>query len=66
MSELKKKPRKDIETRFKQKGEVAKAKSPISVRLPEDVDKIVRTIPNRSEWIAEAIKEKLAREEMAV
>ncbi|MGF1486086.1 MAG: ribbon-helix-helix domain-containing protein [Prochloraceae cyanobacterium] len=66
MSELDKKPRKDIETRFKQKGKVAKAQSPISVRLPEDIDKIVRSLPNRSEWIAEAIEEKLAREQIAI
>ena len=36
---------------------------PISVKLPPDIDKAVRSIPNRSDWLREAIKEKLEREQ---
>lgn len=38
------------------------ADRPIPVRLPADIDAIVREMPNRSAWIREAIIEKLKRE----
>ena len=33
--------------------------------LPEDIDQIVRAMPNRSEFIRQAIIEKLKREQCA-
>jgi hypothetical protein len=60
-----KKPiRPDFLTRFQQQGDVAMAKQPITVRLPEDIDAIVRALPNRTEWLREAIMEKLDREDL--
>jgi hypothetical protein len=60
-----KKPvRPDFLTRFQQQGDVPMAKQPITVRLPEDIDEIVRSLPNRTEWLREAIMEKLDREDL--
>jgi hypothetical protein len=54
--------RRDYLTRFQQQGEVAMAKSPLSVRMPEDIDAIVRAKSDRTEWLRDAIFEKLWRE----
>jgi len=54
--------RRDYLTRFQQQGEVAMAKSPLSVRMPEDIDAIVRAESDRTEWLRDAIFEKLWRE----
>ncbi|MGK7895051.1 MAG: ribbon-helix-helix domain-containing protein [Xenococcus sp. (in: cyanobacteria)] len=35
---------------------------PVSVKLPPEIDKIVRSLPNRSDYIRQAIIEKLDRE----
>ena len=35
---------------------------PVCVKLPPEIDKIVRSLPNRSEYIRQAIIEKLDRE----
>jgi hypothetical protein len=56
--------RPDFLTRFQQQGDVPMAKQPITVRLPEDIDAIVRALPNRTEWLREAIMEKLDREDL--
>lgn len=37
---------------------------PVSVKLPPEIDKVVRSLPNRSEFIREAIEEKLIREKL--
>ena len=55
-------PRRDYLTRFQQQGEVAMAKSPLSVRMPEDIDAIVRAKSDRTEWLRDAIFEKLWQE----
>lgn len=55
--------RRDYLTRFQQQGEVAMAKSPLSVRMPEDIDAIIRGKGDRTEWLRDAIFEKLWREE---
>ncbi|UIE38889.1 hypothetical protein [Leptodesmis sichuanensis] len=55
-------PRRDYLTRFQQQGEVAMAKSPLSVRMPEDIDAIVRAKSDRTEWLRDAIFEKLWHE----
>jgi hypothetical protein len=60
----KKPTRPDFLTRFQQQGDLPIAKQPITVRLPEDIDVIVRSLPNRTEWLREAIVEKLDREDL--
>ena len=58
-----KKPiRADILTRFQQEGPMPMAKSPLTVRVPEDVDVIVRGLPDRNQWLRDAILEKLERD----
>ena len=60
------KVRADHKTRFKGKGVGTKYKQkPVSVMLPEEIDTIVRAMPNRSEFIRQAIIEKLEREKSA-
>lgn len=49
-------------TQFKPRGEIPRSKQPIGVRLPLDLDAIVRSLENRTEWIESAIREKLERE----
>lgn len=57
--------RADHKTRFTGQGKGTKSKQqPISVMLPADIDSIVRALPNRSEWIRDAIIQKLKREGM--
>lgn len=34
----------------------------LNITLPEEIDRYLRTIPNKSHFIAEALKEKLERE----
>lgn len=48
--------RADYQTRFKEQGVGSKSKQPpISVIFPADVDKILRSLPNRSEYIRDAV-----------
>jgi hypothetical protein len=55
--------RADYQTRFQSTGVGTKSgQKPISVMLPEDIDAIVRDLPNRSDWIRAAIVEKLQRD----
>jgi hypothetical protein len=54
--------RRDYLTRFQQQGEVPMAERPLSVRMPQDIDAIVRARANRTEWLRDAIFEKLWRE----
>jgi hypothetical protein len=56
--------RADFLTRFQPQGDVPMAKQPITVRLPEDIDTIVRSLPNRTEWLREAILDRLGQEEL--
>lgn len=50
-------------TQFKGKGLGVKHKQkPVSVMLPSKVDSIVRSLPNRSEFIRQSVIEKLIRE----
>jgi hypothetical protein len=55
-------PRRDYLTRFQQQGEVAMAERPLCVRLPEDIDALMRGKENRTAWLRDAIMEKLWRE----
>jgi|GEM_PF-1952363 len=48
---------------FKGKGMGTSHKqSPVSVKLPPELDAVIRSLPNRSEYIREAIAEKLAKD----
>ena len=48
---------------FKGKGiGVTHKQAPVSVKLPPEIDKVVRSLPNRSEFIRQAIAEKLTRD----
>jgi hypothetical protein len=60
-----KKPvRADVLTRFQQQGTVPMAKQPVTVRLPEDIDAIVRALPDRNAWLRSAILEKLDQDNL--
>jgi hypothetical protein len=56
--------RADFLTRFQPQGDVPMTKQPITVRLPEDIDTIVRPLPNRTEWLREAILDRLEQDEL--
>ncbi|MDJ0648557.1 MAG: ribbon-helix-helix domain-containing protein [Xenococcaceae cyanobacterium MO_188.B19] len=50
-------------THFKGKGLGTTDKQrPVSVKLPPEIDNIVRSLPNRSEFLRQAIAEKLKRD----
>ncbi len=53
--------RKDIATRFKPQPN-SLARTAIAVKLDKTTDAIVRSIPDRSQWLRAAIIEKLTRE----
>ena len=56
----------DYKTRFKGKGlGITHKQKPVSVMLPKEMDEIVRAMPNRSEFIRQAIAEKLERDRIA-
>jgi hypothetical protein len=55
--------RADYKTRFQSSGVGTKSKQkPVSVLLPGHIDQVVKAMPNRSEFIRQAILEKLERE----
>lgn len=54
--------RPDFLTRFQVQGEEPLTSSPMSVRLPPELDAVVRSLPNRTAWLRDAIIEKLQRE----
>ncbi len=41
---------------------VTHKQTPVSVKLPPEIDAIVRSLPNRSEYIRKAIAEKLKKD----
>lgn len=43
-------------------GKEALSRIPVSVKLPKDLDAIVRSQPNRNQWMIEAVLEKISRE----
>lgn len=43
-------------------GEEAMAKTPLAIRVPVEIDEFVRSLPNRTEWLRQAIAEKYERE----
>jgi len=48
--------RRDHETRFQVKGDQPQGK-PVCVALPLEIDAIVRSLPNRSDWLRKIITE---------
>ena len=51
------------DTQFKGKGiGVTHKQKPVSVMLSKEIDTIVRSLPNRSEYIRQAIAEKLKKD----
>ncbi len=57
--------RADYKTRFKGRGIGTKNKQkPVSVMLPQEIDEIVKAMPNRSEFIRQAVIEKLERDSL--
>lgn len=52
----------NYKTPFKKIYEEEMAETPLSVRVSVELDKYVRSLPNRTEWLREAIAEKFARE----
>jgi hypothetical protein len=56
------KMRADYLTRFQPQGEIPMAKSPLCVRMPEAIDAIIRAKADRTDWLRDAVMEKLWRE----
>lgn len=54
--------RADYKTRFKCQTGKLMAKHPVSVLLTAEVDEFVRSLPNKSDWLREAIAEKYQRQ----
>ena len=53
----------DYLTRFEAQGVGTKSgQKPISVMLPLEIDSVVRSLPNRSEFIRQAVLEKMERD----
>ena len=48
---------------YKPLGSEPLRRSPVSVKLPADLDEYVRSQPNRNQWLIAAIAEKAAREQ---
>lgn len=44
-------------------GDRPMARKPVAVALPIELDEWVRSLPNRSEWLREAVAEKYEREQ---
>ena len=57
--------RADYKTRFEGQGMGSKSKQPpICAIFPADVDKILRSLPNRSEYIRDAVIDKMKRDKL--
>jgi hypothetical protein len=51
-------------TQFKSKGVGTRSgQTPISVLLPVEIDSLIRSLPNRSEWLRGAVTDKLEKEQ---
>lgn len=50
---------------YKPLGDKPLRRTPVSVKLPEDLDEYVRSQPNRNQWLIAAIAEKVAKEQSA-
>lgn len=43
------------EKQYKVKGDRPLAKNPLTVRVPEDVDEYIRSLPNKSQWLQKVL-----------
>lgn len=50
------------EYRFKPLGNEPLSRTAISMKLPRDLDAYIRSLPNRNQWLIEAVLEKVMRE----
>ncbi len=41
------------------------SRSPVSVKLPPDLDEYVRSLPNRNQWLIDAVLDKMAKDIVA-
>lgn len=49
---------------YKSQGEYSGlSKTPISLKLPKELDEYVRSLPNRNQWLIDAVMDKATREE---
>lgn len=56
------KVRADYLTRIKPHAEEPMSRKPVCMTLPMDADEFVRSLPNRAEWLRQAVLEKMQRE----
>lgn len=47
---------------YKPLGDKPLRRTPVSVKLPDELDDYVRSQPNRNQWLIAAIKEKVRQE----
>jgi len=57
-----KKPEQLKEFDYKPLGDKPLRRTPVSVKLPPELDEYVRSQPNKNQWLIAAIAEKVARE----
>lgn len=50
------------EHQYQPLGKEALSRNPVSVKLPKDLDEYVRSLPNRNQWLIEAVLDKAAKE----
>ena len=50
------------EHQFEPLGKEALSRTPVSVKLPKDLDDYVRSLPNRNRWLIDAVLEKALKE----
>lgn len=65
MTAKKQKVRGDFLTRFTSPYAEEMAKAPVSVVLPAKIDEYVRSLPNRTEWLRQAIAAQVERDQQA-
>lgn len=47
---------------YRSLGDQPLRRTPVSVKLPPELDEYVRSQPNRNQWLIAAVAEKIARE----
>lgn len=53
---------KNFQHAFRPLGKEPLNRVPVSVKLPKDLDEYVRALPNRNQWLIEAVLDKAAKE----
>lgn len=65
VTEINTKRRTDHLTRFSPKGDKAMSRKSIGVLLPLEMDEYVRSLPNRSDWLRQAIAAQIERDQQS-